>query len=113
MIILCFCCKKDPIWALDIHDAPFAVNDQPTHPDNINKDNDEFQMFVGFWIDDDLFAVYDQPAHPGNVNKDDDFQRFVGFRTCDVFVQLITSSQHHHNVQLINAKQPNSGHWHR
>ena len=77
------------------------LSDQPAHPGNVNKDDDDFQRFVGFRTCDVfvskaiqfgllasimlIFVVYDQLAHPDDINEDyDDFQRFLGFRTCDL-----------------------------
>ena len=46
LILSCFCCQIDPIQAFGINEAPFAVYNQPAHPDDVNNVNEYFQRFV-------------------------------------------------------------------
>ena len=41
----CFCCKATKFWPLASMMLPFAVYDQPAHPDNVIEDYDEFLGF--------------------------------------------------------------------
>ena len=40
---------NDTIYFVGIDYAPFAVYNQPVHPENVKNDDDDFCMFVGFW----------------------------------------------------------------